>query len=194
MNWRYLDALDAARLWDELVDWVEWLRHRYGLPHSKLPGCWPHHPAAVEELTALMAGHTASYQLLTTPKGQVVRYHDQMIVWHRLEMWSCLDRIRANAAVGDCTPAQCSARPRPVPPLTSEIRAVIEEDLRERPIPTDTTVLPESVMAGLIDDGRAVVDDDGVNFRDELWTYNQSTHIFHRPAGDLMPDGADLDH
>ena len=193
MNWRYLDAIEAAALWDELVDWVEWLRYRYGLPHSKLPGCWPHHPAAVEELTALMAGHTASYQLLTTPKGQVVRYHDQMIVWHRLELWSCLDRIRANAAVGDCTPDQCNARPRPLKPLTSAIGEVIAEDLRTRQVPADTTVVPESVMTELIEQGRAVVDDDGVTFRDQPWIYDQTDHRFHRAAADPAPDWDDLD-
>lgn len=180
MNWRYLDAVDAAALWDELIDWVEWLRRRYGLTHNKLPGCWPNHPVAVEELTALMAGHTASYQRLSTPKGQVVRYHDQMIVWHRLEMWSCLDRIRANAAVGDCSADECSARPRAVPPLTSTVRQTIAEDLRGRPVPADARVLDESVMAELIDLGRAVSDDDGVAFRDAVWTYDQHSGRFHR--------------
>ncbi|PYE13483.1 hypothetical protein DFR67_11637 [Williamsia limnetica] len=182
LNWRYLDAVEAAALWDELIDWVEWLRHRYGLTHNKLPGCWPNHPAAVEELTALMAGHTASYQRLSTPKGQVVRYHDQMIVWHRLEMWSCLERIRANAAVGDCTADECNARPRAVPPLTSTARQTIAEDLRGRAVPTDVTVLDEVVMAELMERGEAVDDDSGVNFAGAVWTYNQSSRRFHRAA------------
>lgn len=182
LNWRYLDAVEAAALWDELIDWVEWLRDRYGLTNSRLPGCWPNHPVAVEELTALMAGHTASYQRLTTPKGLVVRYHDQMIVWHRLEMWSCLERIRTHGAIGECTADQCKARPRRPPPLTDTVRETIAQDLRGRTVPTDVTVLDEVVMAELIERGEAVDDDDGVNFAGSVWTYDQRSRRFRRAA------------
>lgn len=180
MHWRHLDVAAAAQLWDELVDWVEWLRHRYGLPHTKLPGCWPHHPVAVEELTALMSAHTAAYQALTTKTGAVVRYHDQMIVWHRLEMWSCIERIRANAAVGDCTTDQCNARPRALTPLTPAIREVIENDLRDRPIAPDARSLDESVMARLIQEGVAVAADDGIRFDDALWDFDHNHSTFYR--------------
>lgn len=130
-----------------------------------------------------MAGHTASYQLLTTPKGAVVRYHDQMILWHRLELWSCLERIRAHAAIGDCTAEQCNARPRPLAPLTATVRETIAEDLRGRAVPTDVTgPIVEVVMAELIERGEAVDDDDGVNFGGAVWTYDQSSRRFQRAA------------
>lgn len=184
MCWRHLDAAQAQQLWDELIDWVEWLRHRYGLSHSKLPACWPFHPVAVEELTALMAAYTAAYQALSTKDGAVVRYHDQMIVWHRMELWPCLARIHEYADT-TCTTKECKARPRPMEPLDyRRVNEFVAEDLRLRRIDNDADVMPESVMSRLVSDGVAVTVDDGVKFDDSLWEFNSDRSQFHRRGDD----------
>lgn len=183
LTWRHLDASGAYELWGELVDWVEWLRRRYDLTHSKLAACWPNHSVAVEELTALMGGYTAAYQELTTGKGQMVRYHDSMIVWHRLELWSCLSRIRDNAGTGSCTSDECTYSPPKLRPLATSVDATIAADLSNRRIDPAAVFLPEAAMTRMLDEGRAVVDDDGVSFNGHVWSFDSGTRVFNREQG-----------
>ena len=54
---RDLDRDAAARAWAWLIDFVDWLVHRYQIT-EEVPACWAQHPALVDELTALgMAWH-----------------------------------------------------------------------------------------------------------------------------------------
>ncbi|MCZ4553651.1 hypothetical protein [Gordonia rubripertincta] len=184
MCWRHLDAASAQELWNELIDWVEWLRHRYELTQSKLPACWPFHPVAVEELTALMAGYTASYQALTTKDGVVVRYHDQMIVWHRLELWSCLSRIREHANTGGCTVENCSAKPRPLSAINAGVREFVANDVRVRRIDREVDVLPEAVMAQLVAEDSAHSVDGGMAYDGAMWVFDSHIGSFVRQPSD----------
>ena len=183
LTWRHLDAGPATELWIELIDWVDWLRDRYELEARQIPPCWPNHPVAVEELTALMASYTAAYRALTTRDGDVVRYHDTMIVWHRLELWSCLARLADHADTTVCSDGQCAHRrpsPRPVTMSSETSRAVIDADLAARPIGTDARTLTESVMSRLVEQGIASAGDDGIEFDGATWHYNQEWGTFHR--------------
>lgn len=56
VNWRTMDAADAAAAMDELTEWVQWLVQRYNVTNQALPACWASHTDLVEELSAL---HTA---------------------------------------------------------------------------------------------------------------------------------------
>lgn len=53
------EEADAA--WAQFVTWVVNLQRRYELGVSRLPKCWPKHPAVVEELVALWLGHVDAY-------------------------------------------------------------------------------------------------------------------------------------
>ena len=180
LTWRHLDADQAGDLWDELVDWVEWLRRRYGLSHSKLPGCWPNHPVAVEELTALMGSYTAAYQALSTKDGVVVRYHDTMIVWHRLELWSCLSRLKEHASFGDCNSKDCNWYERELKPLHPSTQQTINADIEaRRAVPAQHHTMTERAMAELVASGDAISADDGsIHYRDGRWVYNDATREF----------------
>ena len=68
--WSTLDAHSASTLWQDLADWVGWLRGRYPLARQ-VPLCWWRHPELVEELTALWLawreGYVEKGASLTTP-------------------------------------------------------------------------------------------------------------------------------
>lgn len=53
VNWRTLTAEDAEDEWLSLNEWVDWLRHEFGLPASVIPPYWHRHPELVWELSAL---------------------------------------------------------------------------------------------------------------------------------------------
>ena len=53
INWRTLTAEDAEYGWLALNEWVDWLRHEFGLPASIIPPAWHLHPELVGELSAL---------------------------------------------------------------------------------------------------------------------------------------------
>jgi hypothetical protein len=58
--WHTLTATEAARAWQALTGWVDWLIDRYHLDDT-LPDCWYRHAAMVDELDALRAAWTAAY-------------------------------------------------------------------------------------------------------------------------------------
>jgi len=84
--WRDLGEHGREELWNQLTDWVNYLRSRYPLAR-KLPGCWAEHPELVEELTALWLAWQSAYQdpdaALTAPAD----WHDRWLpgVLHRVE-------------------------------------------------------------------------------------------------------------
>lgn len=53
INWNLLSADDAEQEWLALNEWVNWLRHTYGLPAAIVPPAWHRHPEMVWELSAL---------------------------------------------------------------------------------------------------------------------------------------------
>ena len=44
LNWNLLTSPEAEQEWEELNDWVNWLRHTYGLPVSVIPPYWHRQP------------------------------------------------------------------------------------------------------------------------------------------------------
>lgn len=75
INWNTLTAEEAEHEWLELNNWVNWLRHTYGLPASVIPPFWHRHPELVWELSALHLHWISAYdpdQHASAPLG-----------WHR---------------------------------------------------------------------------------------------------------------
>ncbi|MBF6062005.1 hypothetical protein IU500_19350 [Nocardia terpenica] len=112
-DWRDLDHAETALLWDELADWVAWLRHRYQLG-SRVPGCWWRHEAVVEELTALMAAHAAAY---TCPAHQRELPREDMTAWHTQWLWPTLERLTRISDFSSCRPTECGYRRNRQPEL-----------------------------------------------------------------------------
>jgi hypothetical protein len=53
INWYLLSAEEARQEWSALDEWVNLLRHTYGLPPAIVPPLWHRHPELVWELSAL---------------------------------------------------------------------------------------------------------------------------------------------
>ena len=84
--WRDLGEHGREELWNQLTDWVDYLRSRYPLAR-KIPACWAEHPELVEELTALWLAWQGAYQDRDAPLTAPVDWHDRWLpgVLHRLE-------------------------------------------------------------------------------------------------------------
>ncbi|SFC96988.1 hypothetical protein SAMN04487968_11724 [Nocardioides terrae] len=76
--WRTVGPTGAEVLWQELRDWVGWVRHRYPLAR-RIPICWKEHPELVEELTALWLAWQAAYTVLDAPLTAAVEWHDRWL-------------------------------------------------------------------------------------------------------------------
>jgi hypothetical protein len=75
-EWHALTPSETETAWAQLKEWVTWLHDRYELSvETRLPRCWPQHPALVEELWALKAWREEIYSA-DQPAGQAARY------WH----------------------------------------------------------------------------------------------------------------
>lgn len=75
INWNQLDADEAETAWEELNEWVDWLRRTYAVPASVVPPYWHRHPELVWELSALHLHWLSAYhpdQHASAPFG-----------WHR---------------------------------------------------------------------------------------------------------------
>jgi hypothetical protein len=77
VNWRTLPDYKAPAAWAALRAWVEWFTVRYDIPVSTVPDCWFKHPALVEELSALHAAHTASFDHRDTGLGPI-GFHERL--------------------------------------------------------------------------------------------------------------------
>lgn len=90
--WAYLSRGEADELWVELVEWVDWLRHRYQLEDKKIPPCWFRHGAWIEELTALMEAWLAAHQRTPIEDQAPIAYAaaqptSAAAYWHRTFFW-----------------------------------------------------------------------------------------------------------
>ncbi|MFZ2176557.1 MAG: hypothetical protein WAW17_21460 [Rhodococcus sp. (in: high G+C Gram-positive bacteria)] len=149
-------------MWVELIDWVEWLRERYDFGREIQP-CWFQHPALVEELTAAMVAHRASYQETKDP------YHHGPAAWHYQVLRPMMARMTAITDFEQCTPQACRFAPTPVHTL-STLSEFIAEDIAIRseatnPLgahPAGSMSLDE--MIALIDTGAAEPEDPSDDF------------------------------
>lgn len=100
--WRDLGDRAGEELWEQLTDWVDWIRSRYPLAR-KIPACWTDHPEIIEELTALWLAWQAAYQ-----------DHDATLTaaadWHDRWLPGMLYRLEHGPFALDCTNEH---RPRP---------------------------------------------------------------------------------
>jgi hypothetical protein len=76
--WDSLTELERARTWQQLADWVGWLRGRYPLAHQ-LPLCWWRHPELVEELTALWLAWRDAYVEKGAPLSGGADWHGRWL-------------------------------------------------------------------------------------------------------------------
>ncbi|MFF3569240.1 hypothetical protein ACFYXQ_15830 [Nocardia jiangxiensis] len=104
--WAELDAAGKAKLWEELEGWVGWLRHRYQLG-SRIPPCWWRHEPVIEELTALMAAHTAAY---TCPPDEAQTPREDLTAWHTQWLWPSIERLTRISDFTSCRPRDCGYR------------------------------------------------------------------------------------
>ncbi|MEV6558294.1 hypothetical protein AB0M22_21455 [Nocardia sp. NPDC051756] len=110
-SWRHLDQKDAATLWEELIDWVGWLRHTYQLG-SRVPSCWFQHDGVREELTALMAAHTAAYRC---EQEATELPREDPTAWHTQWLWPTVERLTKISDFSACQPNHCRYTRQPQP-------------------------------------------------------------------------------
>jgi len=94
VNWRTLTAEDAEYEWLALNEWVDWLRHDFGLPASIIPPYWHRHPELVWELSALHLHWLGAYdpaQHASAPIGWLADFHTAQ---QRLREWVALSGTR----------------------------------------------------------------------------------------------------
>lgn len=94
VNWRTLTAEDAEYEWLALNEWVDWLRHEFGLPTSIIPPYWHRHPELVWELSALHLHWLGAYdpaQHASAPIGWLADFHAAQ---NRLREWVALSGTR----------------------------------------------------------------------------------------------------
>lgn len=94
VNWRTLTAEDAEYEWLALNEWVDWLRHEFGLPASIIPPYWHRHPELVWELSALHLHWLGAYdpaQHASAPIGWLADFH---AAEQRLREWVALSGTR----------------------------------------------------------------------------------------------------
>lgn len=102
VRWRDLPPEDAAAVWVELREWVEWVTIRFDIPVIVIPTCWWRHGALVEELSALHSAWATAYDPQDSGLGP--------IMW--LERWhAARPRLRA-AYTGSCTNGHKDNKPR----------------------------------------------------------------------------------
>lgn len=146
--WDGLDRAAAARLWEELVRWVDWLRYRYEVV-EKIPPCWYRHPRLVEELTALMAAHRAAYHQLHAEGKPGLPYWTDMAAWHTQYLRPFLAIVR-DFGIASCDINQCRKLDAPPHrPLAPELGEWIDADLEQRrePPPADPAPVEEPSIA-----------------------------------------------
>ncbi|NNH73832.1 hypothetical protein HLB23_28935 [Nocardia uniformis] len=127
-RWRDLDQHDAALLWTELIEWAQWLRRRYQLG-SRVPACWYRHEPVVEELTALMAAHTAAYWC---DPDTVDLPREDMTAWHTQWLWPTIERLTRISDFSGCRPHHCRYHAHPQP-VHAGVQDYLDEQLASWP-------------------------------------------------------------
>lgn len=91
VSWSFRDLTGQPRrdLWATLLDFVDWINHRYFPADSRrnIPGCWIFHGIVVEELTGLWAAWHAAMRNHDSPNNDYA-------AWHRLYFWPAMDVIQ----------------------------------------------------------------------------------------------------
>lgn len=99
INWRSLPPEDLEQELLALNEWVDWLRHAYGLPPQIIPPMWHRHWELIWELSALRQHWLTCYDQQAKGNLGVVWHNDFAAARERLRDWvsicgSRLDRDR----------------------------------------------------------------------------------------------------
>jgi hypothetical protein len=94
VNWRTLTAEDAEYEWLALNEWVDWLRHAFGLPASVIPPYWHRHPELVWELSALHLHWLGAYHPAQHASAPIGWMTDFRAAQARLREWVALSGTR----------------------------------------------------------------------------------------------------
>lgn len=87
INWRTLSSDDAEHEWLSLNEWVNWLRHEFGLPAQIIPPMWHRHPELVWELSALHTRWLGCYDPEQDAAGPISFMTDFHAAQQRLREW-----------------------------------------------------------------------------------------------------------
>ena len=87
INWNLLTADDAQQEWWALNNWVNWLRHTYGLPVTIIPPYWHRHPELVWELSALHLHWLCTYDPEQNGSAPIGWHADFAATQERLREW-----------------------------------------------------------------------------------------------------------
>lgn len=98
--WEGLEPGAQRALWIELDAFVTWLQNRILSHHASKEGwiapCWYQHPDAVEQLTALMVAHKASYH----PKSKTPSH--ALVDWFQRCLWPTMDTLKQRQTFKQC--------------------------------------------------------------------------------------------
>lgn len=87
INWNLLTAEEAEGAWLELNQWVNWLRHTYGLPPAVVPPFWYRHPELLWELSALHTHWLCAYDPEQNGSAPIGWHRDFADTRQRLRDW-----------------------------------------------------------------------------------------------------------
>lgn len=98
--WDSLTPERQRELWAELDAFVSWLQNRILCHHMSkdnwISACWYRHPDAVEQLTALMVAHKASYH----PKSTKATHG--LVDWFQRCLWPTMDTLKQRMTFKAC--------------------------------------------------------------------------------------------
>ena len=114
VDWQKLQREELTAAWEELEEWVWWLRSTYPSSREAIPDCWPAHPDLVQELTALGAWWEEIYDPLADeipdPEGKQPAVESEesngrsAVAWHEA-LDHAVQRWRANSK---CSMTECA--------------------------------------------------------------------------------------
>ncbi|GAA4486901.1 hypothetical protein [Microbacterium panaciterrae] len=144
VNWNLLTADEAESHWLELNQWVNWLRHTYGLPSSVVPPIWHRHSELVWELSALHTHWLCAFDPAQNGSAPIGWHRDFADTRQRLRDWVAasgtrLDRDRPTRQTS--WPGEEPADPIEETVITHRdedfVRFVIDDVERRRQAETD---------------------------------------------------------
>ena len=121
INWDLLTPEDAEREWWALDNWVNQLRHRYGLPVTIIPPYWHRHPELVWELSALHLHWLGAYDPEQDGSAPINWHADFAAARERLRDWAAI----AGTKLDSDRPTRQTVWPGEQPPSTPEERAIV---------------------------------------------------------------------
>jgi hypothetical protein len=87
INWNLLDAEQAEIEWQDLDQWVKWLKSTFGLPPNIVPPYWHRHDELVWELSALHSHWLSCYHESASPSAPISWMREFAEARSRLRDW-----------------------------------------------------------------------------------------------------------